>query len=263
MLTGVRRGESGVGTWTLVVRDLKKNEHQGIFVDWHLKLWGEAIDASKATKLPMPTEEDDADHDKITTVTAPGVTSTLGTPTDATKTFVSKPSDHPERPTKPAATTPETSATASPTVPPSGTDKFPPFGGSKTVTMWVIGAASLIAVFCIGLGIYFCIARKRQLRNNPRNSYEFELLDDEEGDGLNSGEKNKQARRTRGGELYDAFAGASDDEEDFDEYRDRSAERLQVDQDDEEDQYIVGEESDDEDDHDRAEARPLGGGSRL
>jgi kexin len=109
---------------------------------------------------------------------------------------------------------------------------------------WIIGAGSLIAIFCIGLSIYLCIARKRQLRNNPRNDYEFELLEEDEADGLKSNEKGTQARRTRGGELYDAFAGASDDEEEFDEYRDRSAERLTA-GDDEDDQYVVGEESED------------------
>ncbi|OAQ57598.1 KEX1 protease precursor [Pochonia chlamydosporia 170] len=259
-------GEKGIGKWTIVVRDTKRNEHQGTFVDWHLKLWGEAIDPAKATKLPMPSAQDDADHDKVDIVTAPAATSTLGSQADGTKTQADKPTDHPERPVKPSATSAdekpsaeEASATA--TSSSSWIDKFPAFGGSKTATVWVVGAGSLIAVFCIGLGIYFCIARKRQLRNNSRNNYDFELLDEEEGDGLNSQEKNGQGRRTRGGELYDAFAGASDDEEEFDEYRDRSAERLASNE-DEDNQYVVGEESDDDDGHGRPESRPLGGGSR-
>jgi len=58
----VSRGETGVGKWTLVVRDTKENEHNGTFVDWHLKLWGESIDADKTTLLPMPNADDDADQ---------------------------------------------------------------------------------------------------------------------------------------------------------------------------------------------------------
>lgn len=215
----------------------------------------------------MPTEHDDDNHDQIETVTAPASTTTLGSQFDGSKTHVEKPTDHPDRPVKPTSTSPadtpsaeEASATA--TAPSSWIDKFPAFGGSKTATLWVAGSGVVIAVFCIGLGVYLCIARKRQRRNNPRNNYEFELLDEEEGDGLNNGEKGAQGRRTRGGELYDAFAGASDDEEDFDEYRDRSAERL-ADNANEEDQYVIGEESDDEDGHGRAaETKPLGRGSR-
>ncbi|TVY33083.1 Kexin, partial [Lachnellula subtilissima] len=61
----VHWGESGIGTWTIVVKDTIVNENNGTFIDWHLKLWGESIDASKATLLPMPTEDQDDDHDQI------------------------------------------------------------------------------------------------------------------------------------------------------------------------------------------------------
>jgi kexin len=87
-------------------------------------------------------------------------------------------------------------------------------------------------VFCSGLGVYFYMARRRRLRNGEaRADYEFELLDDEEAEGLNSGEKGAAGRKgrtgrgTRGGELYDAFAGGSDDDEE-DEYRDRAYDQI-------------------------------------
>ncbi|KAJ2972616.1 hypothetical protein NUW58_g9150 [Xylaria curta] len=67
-------GESGVGTWTIIIRDTQVNDQKGTFIDWHLKLWGESIDASKAKPLPMPTDEDDADHDATTTATPTVVT---------------------------------------------------------------------------------------------------------------------------------------------------------------------------------------------
>ncbi|KAG5933840.1 hypothetical protein E4U59_006598 [Claviceps monticola] len=270
-------GEKGVGKWSLVIRDTKQNEHQGTFVDWHLKLWGEARDASKAKKLPLPTEHDDDDHDKIETISAPAATSTLGDSPEGTKTHAGNPTDHPHRPTKPTSspgddnpTAPEATPSATSTTPSSWIDKFPTFASSKKV--WIIGAASLIGIFCLGIGIYIWVARRRRLRNNPRNTYEFELLDEEEGDGLTannaSGEKGAGGRRTRGGELYDAFAGGSEDEQEFEDvYKDssRSAERLtrgrhDENEEEEEEEYVVGEESDDEDVVGRMETEPLSRG---
>ncbi|KAG6003283.1 hypothetical protein E4U21_002210 [Claviceps maximensis] len=260
-MTVAHWGEKGVGKWTLVIRDTKENKHQGTFIDWHLKLWGEARDGSKATKLPLPTDHDDDNHNDVETISAPAATSTLGSPAEGTKTVVDMPTDHPNRPTKPTSVeevpgpdkTPV--ASASSTVHSSWINKFPTFASSKKV--WIIGAASLIGVFCLGIGIYILLARRRRLRNNPRNNYEFELLDEGEGEGLNSGEKAAGGRRTRGGELYDAFAGGSEDEDGFDEYRDASAERLTREFDEEGDQYVVGEESDDEDGSGKAETKPL------
>ncbi|KAH7313668.1 subtilisin like protease [Stachybotrys elegans] len=240
----VHWGESGVGTWKLIVRDTHENDRKGTFTDWHLKLWGESIDADKATLLPMPNEDDDADHDVIVS-TVPGAAHTASLPPkpSATKPVVSNPTDHPHRPTKPAKPTTESKpsptsgsqedsgtstsegqeATTSPASS-SWISWLPTFGASKKAQIWIYGAIGLISAFCIGLGIYFYIARRRRLRNNPRNDYEFELLEEDEAEGLNTGEKataaGKKGRRTRGGELYDAFAGGSDEEEDFDDYHD-------------------------------------------
>ncbi|KAJ4318486.1 pheromone processing endoprotease [Fusarium piperis] len=254
----VHWGESGVGKWTIIVRDTEKNQFKGEFIDWRLKLWGEAIDADKATKLPMPDAHDDDDHDKIVeTTTLPASTTSIPSPTG-----------HPERPTKPASP----SGTEEPS--PSGTEEaphetttsssswiswLPGFGASKKAQIWIYGAIGLISAFCIGLGIYFWIARRHRLRNSSRDNYEFELLDDEEAEALNSGEKasGAKARRTRGGELYDAFAEGSDDEqfEDYRDNRDQSTDRLA---DDDTEHYAVGDDSDESDDE-KGETRPLGG----
>lgn len=54
--------------------------------------------------------------------------------------------------------------------------------------------------------------RRKRLRNNPRDDYEFEVLDtEEETRGLNIDASGKKVKR-RAGELYDAFAGESDEE---------------------------------------------------
>lgn len=244
----ILRGESGVGTWTIIVKDTAVNDHNGKFIDWHLKLWGESIDPSKAKLLPMPTEEDDKDHAAVPTTTLPASTTKVPVATQSEAAPTGNPSDHPDRPvnSKPtdtttststsATTTSATSATTSsapettPTAPSTWLPSFlPTFGVSASTQAWIYGSAAMIAVFCSGLGVYFYMARRRRLRNGEDHAdYEFELLDEEEAQGLNSGEKNSAAagnngrgRRTRGGELYDAFAGGSDDDED-DEYRDRA-----------------------------------------
>ena len=266
----ISRGESGVGNWTVIVRDTEKNEFSGKFVDFHLKLWGEAIDADKATLLPMPDEHDDDDHDVIqSTTTAVAVsTTTIAKPETTESKALTVPTDHPERPTKApkpsttasqAATGTSVAEEATTTASSSWVSWLPSFGASKKAQIWIYGAVGLIVAFCCGLGIYFWVARRRRLRNDPRNNYEFELIDEEEAEGLNSGEKgvaSKKNRRTRGGELYDAFAGGSDEEDEYDDYRDRSAERLAG---HDPEQYVVGDESDDDLDE-KTETKPLGGG---
>ena len=248
----------------------------GTLDDWHLKLWGEAADASKASLLPMPNENDDADHDVISsTITASAKTTSVSAGPQQTH-HTTHPSDHPHRPTKapkPTATEEEeTTGTnvAQETTSSSWFSKLPSFGASKTAQIWIYGAVGLIILFCIGIGIYLYVVRRRRLRNDPRNNYEFELLDDEEREALNGGGGEKgpnggrRSRRTRGGELYDAFAGGSDDDEDegeerdgdaeFQDYRDnRSRDRLP----DDDEQYVVGDESDDDGDlHEKGASPP-------
>ena len=311
LFTNDFRGESGVGEWKVIVRDTVKNEHNGKFIDWHLKLWGESIDADKATLLPMPDEHDDDDHDVIKPVVSTKIEGEHPEPTDP----AGNPDDHIDRPTKqpnpkptgtpeeepeeeldeepeeepteqpdekpeekpeekPSETEEETGtsteeaqeATSSPS---SWINWFPSWGKSKKAQIWIFGAIGLILAFCAGLGAYLFIARRRRMRNDPRNNYEFELIQEDEAEGLNSGEKNTGAgiggrrggRRTRGGELYDAFAGGSDEEPGFysdddddshnkqrgyadEDYSDRS--RSERPGGDEEEQYVVGDESDDD-----------------
>ncbi|KAH8899344.1 pheromone processing endoprotease KexB [Thozetella sp. PMI_491] len=268
----VHWGESGIGTWTITVMDTKVNEFNGTFTDWHLKLWGESKDASKAKVLPMPTEEDDNDHALIPTTTVPATTPTPPAQVASTSPsaeVTANPSDHPDRPvnTKPtdgagSTTTGEETAQSSPS---TWLPSFlPTFGVSASTQAWIYGALGLIIAFCCGLGVYLWLARRKRLRNNPRGDYEFELLNEEEGEGLASGEKRlAKGRKTRGGELYDAFAGGSDDD-DYEDggYHDGSDEgarrpnekRHPHDGDDEEDHHVVG---DDDDDDEEDEARPL------
>jgi kexin len=250
------RGESGVGKWTIIVKDTQVNDHNGTFVDWHLKLWGEAIDSKIATLIPLPEESDDDNHDEIVTTTLAATTTSVQIPTDTTALVV--PTDHPDRPVnaKPSGTNDEdTSPTSSSPANTSTSDKesswlpsfFPTFGVSAKTQIWIYGAICLIVVFCSGLGVYFYMARRRRLRNNSRDNYEFDIIADEEAEGLTQGVAaggRRQKSKRRAGELYDAFAAGSEDEEDFDEwdgveergYRDKDAE----------DQHVVGGDDDGE-----------------
>ena len=213
------------------MKDAVVNEFNGTFTDWRITLWGECIDAASQEPLPMPEETDDDDHDVIsdspTKVSiTPGQPKPTGPPAN--------PSDHQDRPVnvKPSKSAgKQASATASATSPalesgPSTTlpDRpaeedtsqenflphyFPTFGVSKRTQIWIYGALAIIVLFCAGLGTYFFIQRRKR-RRNEREDYEFEeLLDGDDATGAAGGKRSKR----RAGELYDAFAGGSEEED--------------------------------------------------
>lgn len=183
----------------------------------------------------MPTEHDDDDHDATTTMAA--TTTSIDVGSSATATTTTIPSDHPDRPVneKPSETTdelmgptltadPVSSATATDTAAASATGTagsksdhflpsfFPTFGVSKRTQIWIYGAVTIIVLFCAGLGAYFYLARRKRLRTNAREHYEFEVLNDaEDREAMLGGADGARGKR-RAGELYDAFAGESDEE---------------------------------------------------
>lgn len=226
-------GESGVGKWTVIVKDTKVNEHSGTFTDWHLKLWGEAIDGDKQELLPMPTdhEDDDHDNDQYTTETASAHTTTVAVPTE-TGEPEGNPTDHITRPLHPGKPT-STSAQATPTSPldldlghedeqqdttptptPTSDDShwlphiFPTFGVSKKTMVWIYGASGLILLFLILLCGWIIYYRRKKRRMN-RDDYGFEMVDH---DDFDENAPLANGRRKRAGELYDAFAEGSEDE---------------------------------------------------
>lgn len=227
------RGESAVGKWTVIVKDTATNEHSGTFLDWRFSLWGESIDGDIQDLHPLPNEHDH-DHEtqtasRIATTTVPTGGAKPPSPTDT--------DDHVHRPVNAKPGQPSATATipltpsASPTS--SGTpfsdnflpSPFPTFGVSIGTQLWIYAALGLIIIFFAALGIYFWAQRRKRIRNNPRDDYEFEMVaDDESRFPLTGGAAGgKRAQRRRGGELYDAFAGESDEEgilNDEDEHED-------------------------------------------
>ena len=195
---------------------------KGRFLDWRLNLWGECVDASIQELHPLPDEHDD-EHE----VADVPVHTTSIVPAPPQTDLPATPSDHIDRPVnaKPSTSTsnaPTSVATSTPTNVPTPTHKpsesflpsfFPTFGVSKRTQIWIYGSLGLIVAFCCALGVYFYVQRKKRLRNIPRDDYEFEVLDDHDDDtgGMNGHAGGRKVKR-RAGELYDAFAGESDEE---------------------------------------------------
>ena len=237
-------GETGVGKWTVVVKDTNVNEHKGTFTDWRLKFYGEAIDAGKAELLPLPNLHDDDDHDEVHTQSASVGTTTVVVPTETGKP-PGNPDDHQHRPVNSKiSTTPSPSSPT--TVPPPTEDEnvsptptptedssflprpFPTFGASKRTQIWIYGAIALILVFLAVLGAWWIYMRRKK-RWLGRDDYGFEMVDHDDADdppppangylnggGVNGGVGGKGkgvGRKKRAGELYDAFAEGSEDEE--------------------------------------------------
>ncbi|KAF3491813.1 kexin [Arthroderma uncinatum] len=235
-------GENGLGKWTVIVKDTQVNEYNGTFVDWRLTLWGESIDGSIQKLHPLP---DVHDHDHDTSIPAPHVDTTSVSPGPTKTSPPFRPTDNVDRPTKPkpsGSTTPDpagTAASAPSSAPSSGAEHFlpspfPTFGVSKHTQIWIYGSIGLILVFCTALGAYFWVQRRKRLRNNPLNEYEFEMVaEDEEGFPLSGAGAGGKKHTRRGGELYDAFAGGSDDEDPlFSSGEDDSHEYVDGDEDD-------------------------------
>ncbi|KAA8649890.1 kexin kexB [Aspergillus tanneri] len=236
-MTVAHWGESGIGKWTVIVKDTVVNGEVGKFVDWRLNLWGEAINGAKQPLHPLPSEHDD-DH-SIEDATVATTSVDLGpTKTDAPNTVTdgvdrpvnAKPSATPteEAPT-PVATPTTTSATEAPS-PTTTSDSFlpsffPTFGASKLTQVWIYAAIGSIIVFCIALGVYFHVQRQKRLRNDPMDDYDFEMIEGD--DELHAATGQTSRTQRRGGELYNAFAGESDEESLFSDeedgpYRDQS-----------------------------------------
>lgn len=229
-----------MGKWSVVVKDTNVNEYNGTFIDWKLTLWGECIDASIQGLLPMP-EEEDGENQEIMSANV----STATISTESGEIGLANPTDHISRPinAKPTYTinptptnlsglvSPSANTTASPITSPTtvsgSTDNFlphyfPTFGVSKRTQIWIYGALAIIILFCAGLGIYFYVEHRQRLVEN-QEEYDFDILDGDDGKaGLTSGSKGRRAKK-RAGELYDAFAGESDEEllsNDEEDYRD-------------------------------------------
>ena len=234
-------GESGVGKWTVIVKDTNVNNHNGTFTDWRLKFYGEAVDPKKTSLLSMPNKHDDDDHDVVETQTASHHTTSVAVPTETGRP-PGNPDDHQHRPVNSKISTTKTTDTTPATPLPSpiedeaDTDSdtsnllphpFPTFGVSKNTQIWIYGAIALILAFlCVLGGWWYWMRRKKRWMR--RDEYGFEMVDHDDHDdyppaervngnvgGYVNGGGVEGKRRRRAGELYDAFAEDTDEEEVF------------------------------------------------
>lgn len=220
----------------MIVKDTEVNDFTGNFIDWRLNLWGEAIDGTSQPLHPLPEENDD-DHPyeeaHVATTTVEVAPTKTAPPTN--------PDDHHDRPVnqKPGDSSPtglpteelDTTVPSAPTSAASPTSTsasdhlssyLPSFGASKRTQIWIYASLAMIIVFFIGLGVYFQLQRLKRRRTNPNDDYEFEMIEDEDEMHPMTGAAGRTQRR--GGELYNAFAGESDEEifsDDEGPYRDR------------------------------------------
>jgi kexin len=220
----------------VIVKDTQVNEFTGDFIDWRLNLWGESIDGTNQSLHPLPEENDD-DHPyeeaHVATTTVEAVPIKTATPTN--------PDDHHDRPVnqKPSDSAAtglpteelDTTVTGAPTSAASPTSTsssdhlssyLPSFGASKRTQVWIYASLAMIIMFFIGLGVYFQLQRLKRRRTSPNDDYEFEMIEDEDEMHPMTGAGGRTQRR--GGELYNAFAGESDEEifsDDEGPYRDQ------------------------------------------
>ncbi|KAJ5504015.1 Proprotein convertase P [Penicillium fimorum] len=229
-------GESPIGEWSIIVKDTNVNDYSGTFIDWRLNLWGEAIDGAKQKFHPLPDEHDD-DHPYED---APVATTSIA-PVPTKTAAPANPDDHHDRPVnakpsvsnptapvadekKPTSTTGSEAETPSPSSTDSGyiSSYLPTFGASKRTQIWIYASLVMIITFFIGLGVYFQLQRVKRRRTTAHDDYEFEMIEDEDEMQPMAGASGRTQRR--GGELYNAFAGESDEEmfsdDDDEPYRD-------------------------------------------
>ncbi|KAI0672841.1 peptidase S8/S53 domain-containing protein [Trametes maxima] len=221
--------ENPVGEWTIRVSDQGKETEAGVFLGWTMTIWGSVLDTGKDIRLyQVPLVEDVLppahsvnDDDPATIVTSATTSRTIPRPTEHL------PGDHGDaegEKHKPAFTTVTPSASPTKAVEDVAESSSPsitatPDEGwfsdlSKLVEnqMWFFVAIGAVALFGIGVGVFFW--RRAVLRKRRANANYSTLSGGDDvamGSFDRSGPGSRAPRQTK--ELYDAFGEVSDDED--------------------------------------------------
>ncbi|KAF9265681.1 kex protein [Marasmius fiardii PR-910] len=210
--------EDPAGDWTIRVSDQSDPARNGTFLGWNMMLWGSAINPAQAKLYELP-EEDTIfpPHEDPPLMT--GGASTTRIPTKPTEHL---PGDHGEAAgenTRPAFPTGSATATSVPTADEGWFSDMNKWGHNQK---WFFVGLAIVAVFGMGVGLFFWRRRMNQKRRQ-----QYESLAGEEDVGMSSlGQSGVTGRDSasggrigRGGrgttrELYDAFGEVSDDDDD-------------------------------------------------
>ncbi|KAG6851307.1 hypothetical protein H0H93_011743 [Arthromyces matolae] len=206
-------GENPIGDWTIRVSDQELPESNGTFLGWNLKFWGTTIDPAKALKFEVPLVENVLPvHIETPVFPTPSPTSTKV----LTKPTAHLPDDHGTAPgenTSPAFSSALPDPTSS-SIPNGDLGWFPSLSNLVASQKWFFGAIGVVALFGIGMGVFFWRRRKARLT-------QYNALpggDDVSMSALTPNQRGTLAtgnRPTR--ELYDAFGELSDDDDDIHE----------------------------------------------
>ncbi|KAK9326427.1 peptidase S8/S53 domain-containing protein [Lipomyces orientalis] len=217
-------GESGVGTWTLTVDDKEKPDLKGTFEDWTMRIWGEAIDPSRAKPFPMPKAPGDSPSSTTTVSTPTPIPTTSTTTSEAIPTTSTTSTELPVASTTVSAPSPTSTGDYSDNDDDKQNDRtsayfswIPTFGMSTDKVVWIYGAALLIIGFIALMTVYFCVQRHKKAglrRAGDSDGYEFQVLrnrnDLEAGNRGNGNTRAGGRRKTR--DLYDAFENIDEDD---------------------------------------------------
>ncbi|XP_006458038.1 hypothetical protein AGABI2DRAFT_199236 [Agaricus bisporus var. bisporus H97] len=201
-------GEDPVGDWTIRVSDQNEVEkNNGSFLGWNMIFWGSAINTDKTRLFEVEDVEDVLPPTKAPMrpiLPSASMTTQYTKPTSHLPPVDGDMKDENSQPSSPSAS-PDATATDVPTAP----GWFDEMSRLLSNSKWFFGALSLVILFGVGVGVFFCLRRRKR---REQSSYGRLANDDVSMAGLGNRGGNGRTR-----ELYDAFGEVSEDEEDADE----------------------------------------------
>ena len=218
-----------MGEWSIRVSDQNNDNYPGSFIGWSMTIWGSVADASKVTLYDVSPDDDETAFPPLPGNSTSGASSTSSVISSTTRP---RPTDHlpgdhgvsEGENTKPAFTTtagsgasteppkPVEGGSSSPTTVPTPDEGwFSDLSNLVTNQMWFFVAIGAVALFGIGVGLFFW---RRAVMRKRRANYTTLRDDDDVAMGslgrVSGGARGPQ-RTTK--ELYDAFGEVSDDED--------------------------------------------------
>jgi len=196
-------GESGIGDWTLRVSDQSDPEFTGHFLGWSMTLWGESIDASKAKLFELPDKIAPLPPHYTASSSIQATTKTIARPTQGLPTDHATAEGENSKPAFP----PQDDA-AIPSITPTVDEGY--FTGITDLlrsNTWLFAAFGIVILFAICCGVF--LYRRAARRRRAGADY---IAVPGEATAMSSLERGNAAPG-RSKELYDAFGGEEEDDD--------------------------------------------------